>query len=272
MRIEPRDDGLLIPDVGRWAKRKYHFLSRYLHLFSTGMKIKWPRRHYIDLFSGAGFARIRGTNEVVAGSPALAANVLDSFSGIHLCEQDSTCFDALAKRVNSQSANTAVHSVRGDANAVINEVLKDVPSRDALCVTFADPFGLHLDWETIRAVSDVRSDLIILLADNMDALRNWAKYYFDNPDSNLDRFMGEPGWRNTLASASSGNQAERLRTRYMERLKGLGYSHFDSERIANDQDRDIYTLVYASRSARGLDFWSKARAVDESGQRSLFGA
>lgn len=271
MRIEPRDDGLLIPEVGRWAKRKYHFLSRYLHLFSTGMKKKWPQRHYIDLFSGAGFARIRGTNDLVAGSPVIASNVADSFSGIHLCEQNAACFDALSSRITPQTAATAVATVRGDANLKIGEILRSVPRRDALCVTFADPFGLHLDWETVKAISDVRSDLIILLADNMDALRNWAKYYYDDPESNLDRFMGEPGWRDALASASGGNQAERLRARYTQRLQSLGYEHFDSERIANDQDRDIYSLMFASRNPRGLDFWNKARAVDESGQRSLFG-
>ncbi len=272
MRIEPCVDGLLSPEVGRWSKRKYHFLERYLHLFSTGMKKKWPQRHYIDLFGGAGFARIRGTDEIVAGSPVIAANVVDSFSGLHLCEQDPSRFAALTMRVTPEKAETPVHLTHGDANLLIADVLRHVPTRDSLCTTFADPFGLHLDWETIRAISSIRSDLIILFADNMDALRNWATYYYKNPDSNLDRFMGEQGWRGVLESSAPGNQAQRLRDRYLERLQGLGYQYFDTERIANDQDRDIYSLVYASRDPRGLDFWKKARAVDEGGQRSLFGA
>jgi len=46
------DDGLYMSEVGRWSKRKYHFLGNYLNMFSTGMKNKWPERHYVDLFSG----------------------------------------------------------------------------------------------------------------------------------------------------------------------------------------------------------------------------
>lgn len=84
--------------------------------------------------------------------------------------------------------------VCGDANEHISHLLDRVPPKDALCVAFADPFGLHLDFSTVRHIADRRCDLIILLADNMDALRNWATYYDDNPDSTLDRFMGEPGW------------------------------------------------------------------------------
>lgn len=234
------------------------------------MKKKWPERHFIDLFAGAGFARIRGTGEVVAGSPVIAANVPDAFSALHLCEQDDARFEALAHRVNADTAKTKVNHVRGDANAVVAQIVCGIPSR-ALCITFADPFGLHLDWETISAIAKLKTDLIVLFADNMDALRNWAAYYDKNPDSNLDRFMGEPGWRNLLESTPRENQADRLRARYLERLKSVGFVFSDTERVANDQDHDIYSLVYVSGNERGLDFWNKARRIEESGQRKLFG-
>jgi hypothetical protein len=106
----------------------------------------------------------------------------------------------------------------------------------------------------------------VLLADNMDALRNWATYYVNDPASTLDRFMGEPGWRDVLAQSSNDRQAERLRTHYCKRLESLGYKHFGFERVQNTMGRDIYTLVYASRHPRGLDFWQKAQSVDEGGQ------
>ena len=61
MSIKASEDGLIIPEVGQWAKRKYHFLHRYLDIFATGMKNKWRRRIYVDLFAGAGFARLRNS-------------------------------------------------------------------------------------------------------------------------------------------------------------------------------------------------------------------
>jgi three-Cys-motif partner protein len=136
-------------------------------------------------------------------------------------------------------------------------------------MTFADPYGLHLDFETVRKIASVRSDLVVLLADNMDALRNWATYYFDNPNSSLDRFMGETGWRDVLTSTDRTKHAEALRERYLQRLRSLGYTHFAHERFQNSRGADIYSLVYATRHERGLDFWHKASEVDEGGQRSL---
>jgi len=233
------------------------------------MKNSWPERHYIDLFAGAGHARIDDTDEIVQTSAILAATVRDPFTKLHLCERDPTNAAALKIRLGRLDPSPTSLVTMADANEAIHKVLENVPA-GALSVAFADPFGLHLDFETVRAIAHRRCDLIILLADNMDALRNWAAYYDKNPNSNLDRFMGEGGWRDTLANSPTNQRAERLRARYFERLKSLRYSHIDSVSIQNDHGNDIYSLVYASRSSVGLKFWREARAVSEDGQRFLF--
>ena len=266
----PEADGLIIPTVGPWSNRKYHFLSRYLQIFSTGMKNKWPERHYVDLFAGAGKVRLRDGGEILFGSPMLAATVSDRFTKIHLCEKNPERVAALRARMSTIVDPGRLAIWEGDANSIIDKILADVPRRKALCITFADPYGLHFDFKTVSRIAQRRSDLIILMADNMDALRNWAAYYRDNPNSTLDRFMGEPGWRDIMQKASPGKQAERLRSRYFERLASLGYQHFAFERIQNTQGGDLYSLVYASRSKVGLKFWKEAASVDEGGQRSLF--
>jgi hypothetical protein len=69
------DDGLLCPDVRRWAETKYRLVSLYDELFSKGMKFKWKKRVYIDLYSAAGYSRVKGTNMVLNGSPVLALTV-----------------------------------------------------------------------------------------------------------------------------------------------------------------------------------------------------
>ncbi len=267
----PMDDGLEMPDVGAWAKRKYHFLSRYLTLFSTGMKNKWRERHFIDLFAGAGLARLRNKDEVVLTSSLIAADMKDPFTFIHSCDANASNCSALTARLQKIRAATTFRVIQGDANDRIDEILKPVPTRGALCVTLADPFGLHLNFATVEKIGKLNSDLIILLADNMDAVRNWSAYYAANPSSNLDRFMGEPGWRDHFAKSPSDKLAQSFRTRYQERLKSVGYSHFDSCQVQNDDGRDIYSLLYASRSPVGLSFWQKAQSVDEHGQRGLFG-
>lgn len=263
-------DGLLLPDVGRWSRGKYHVLSRYLHTFSTAMKHKWRERHFVDLFAGAGAVVLRNGGEILKSSSLIAATVQDPFTHVHLCERDPQRLAALTKRLDALPRPPDRRVVLGDANAVIHDLMRPIPDRGALCVTFADPFGLHVDFDTIKHVASKKSDLIILLADNMDALRNWAAYYYDNPDSSLDRFMGESGWREALAQSTSDRFAEHLRDRYVQQLQTLGYTHFGFKRIQNSRHRDIYTLVYASRHALGLRFWEQANAIDEGGQRALF--
>lgn len=266
-----QDDGRAMPEVGRWAKAKYHFLASFLAIFSKGMRHKWPNRNYIDLFASAGLARIRGSTEIVRTSPLIAATTEVPLTRLHFCERDPVLADALRHRLADIGRLDACRVLCGDANECIGDLLSDLPGRDSLNAAFADPFGLHLNFETVRAIADHnrRCDLIILLADNMDALRNWATYYLQNPDSNLDRFMGEDGWRDVLDSSRSDRRAEKLRTRYFERLRDVGYSHFDSVRIENSAGRDIYSLVFASKHERGLDFWKKATAKDAHGQRSF---
>lgn len=268
--MDVSDDGLYMSEVGRWSKRKYHFLANYLNMFSTGMKNKWPERHYVNLFAGAGLARVREQGEILVGSPLIAARVRDPFTKLHLCEADARKFDALGQRIEHEKLPSPPQLVHGDANQCIDQIVNDIPRSGALTLVFADPYGLHFDFETVRMLADRRCDLIVLLADNMDALRNWATYYRDNPNSNLDRFMGEPGWRGMLEDSPTDKQASALRDRYCDRLKSVGFEHFGWERVLNDRNRDIYTLLYASRSPVGLKFWERASAIDEGGQRSLF--
>lgn len=270
MVIEPTDDGLAIPTVGSWSKRKYYFLRRYLAAFTNAMRNKWPELHYLDLFAGAGFARIRDTNEIVFGSPILAATTPVPFTQIHVCDQDAHNVKALTDRLSRVSLPSRPRILQGDANTKIKELVAAIPARGALCITFADPFGLHLDFETVEAVSKLNGDIVLLFADNMDALRNWSAYYRANPDSTLDRFMGEPGWRGLLESTSSELAASKLRKRYEDRLRErCGYSFFAYQRVQNSRDRDIYTLVYATKAKAGIRIWNNVSGVDEQGQRSF---
>jgi three-Cys-motif partner protein len=135
-------------------------------------------------------------------------------------------------------------------------------------MTFVDPFALHFDFQTLQHIARAKSDLLILVADSMDALRNWSKYYMDNPNSSLDRFLGEPGWRDLL-QAGKADAATLVRKRYRERLSELNYSEFREVRVRNGQDRDIYTLLFASRAAIAAKIWDGIAKKDEFGQTNF---
>ena len=81
LRVE--DDGLPRGEVNRWAEDKYRLLSLYSELFSSGMKNKWEQRVYIDLYAGAGYSHIQGTQMFLKGSPIIALTVSTPSTGTY---------------------------------------------------------------------------------------------------------------------------------------------------------------------------------------------
>jgi len=209
----PKDDGLYIPTVGEWSRDKHYYLSRYIHAFTTSMKKKkWTGLHYIDLFGGAGIERLQTSKELDWGSPLIAAYAPHSFDKLHLCEKRTREYSALKSRIGKTRPDSQV--LCGDANQKIHEIVREIP-QGTLSLAFLDPYGLHLHFDTVKVLSQLRADLIIYFPDHLDALRNWESNYLDDPDSNLDRWMGPScDWRATLNNApprpSRGNPARTL--------------------------------------------------------------
>ena len=57
-----QDDGLVCSEIRRWAATKYRLIKLYDELFVTGMKNKWGKRVYIDLYAASGYGRLKGTD------------------------------------------------------------------------------------------------------------------------------------------------------------------------------------------------------------------
>ena len=55
----------ITPDIGSWGEEKYRHVALYSSLFVKSMRNKWDCLVYIDLFPGAGRARIRSTARIV---------------------------------------------------------------------------------------------------------------------------------------------------------------------------------------------------------------
>lgn len=263
----PKDDGLYIPTVGEWSSDKHYFLMRYIDAFTTSMKKKkWSGLHYIDLFAGAGIERLQTSKELDWGSPLIAAYARPSFDRLHLCEKKECRYAALKSRTTKIRPDSQL--LQGDANKKVHDVVKEIP-KGSLSLTFLDPFGLHLHFDTLTIVSELRSDLIIFFPDRLDALRNWEKNYLEDPNSNLDRWMGPHcDWRTALYSAPQGRHAEILRELYVTQIKTLGYEHFEYRRI-NAKEHPLYILMLCSRSGLAAKLWRGISHIEPDGQRTL---
>jgi three-Cys-motif partner protein len=193
----PENDDLYIPIVGKQSSDKHYFLMKYIDIFTTAVTGKWKGLHYIDLFAGAGIEKLKGSEELHWGSPMIAAKAPKSFTRLHLCELNLQKYEALEKRVGKIRPDSQI--LNGDANNEIHSIAKEIP-QGTLSLAFLDPYGLELDFDTLKVLAEKRADLIIFFPDRLDVLRNWKHYYFGDPNSKLDRHLGlDSNWRTPLA-------------------------------------------------------------------------
>jgi three-Cys-motif partner protein len=262
---QPENDGLITPVVGHQSADKHYFLERYIDIFTTSMKGKWSL-HFIDLFAGAGIERVEDSGQLQWGSPMLAAHATKPFERLHLCELDTEKYEALKSRIGRYRPDSQI--LNGDANQLAKRIAAEIPS-GSLSLAFLDPYGLQLDFSTIELLAGLRADLIIFFPDRLDILRNWKQYYYDNPSSNLDRYLGlGSNWRAILDATPPGQCAEALKTLYRTRLKEkLGYSVVEHERIPTT-GRPLYYLIFCSRCNLGAKFWMEIARKKPDGQRT----
>lgn len=265
--LPPKDDGLYAPTVGEQSIDKHYFLLKYIDIFTTAMKGKWASLHYIDLFAGAGMERLRGSQELRWGSPMIAANAPKQFDRLHLCELDDKKYQALKKRVTNLRPDSQI--LKGDANEEVHNIAKEIPQR-SLSLAFLDPYSLQIDFKTLEVLAAKRADLIIFFPDRLDVLRNWKHYYYGDPNSKLDRHLGEGSdWRSVLESAPPNGRAEALRKFYVQRLKQyLKYPYVEHERISS-QGHPLYYLIFCTRSELGAKFWREITHKKRDGQRTF---
>jgi three-Cys-motif partner protein len=265
--VQPVDDGQCIPTVGQWSSDKHYYLSRYMDAFTTSMREKWRGLHYIDLFAGAGIERLKISRALEWGSPMLATRTRFPFSRLHLCEKSEVKYEALTMRVSRVRSNSQI--VCGDANERIDEIIREVPTKGTLSLAFLDPYGLHLEFETLRKLSDIRADLIIFFPDHLDALRNWEQHYLRDSDSNLDRCLGAGAdWRSSLDTTPTERLAEVLRNLYIEQIRSLGYCEFEHQRISM-KGHPLYMLIFCSRSKLAAKLWRGISDKESDNQRRL---
>jgi len=261
------EDGLVSPEVGAWTEEKHRLVSLYSTLFSSGMKAKWSRRTYMELYAGAGYGRIRGSSKFILGSPLLALTVKDPFDKYVFCEEEPENLKALKVRAKQIAPNANIAYVPGDCNKRTAEILAEIPhgstESTALSLCFADPFDISLEFETIQALANNRYvDFLILLALGMDANRNYEHYVREDADK-VDKFLGSDSWRERWATAQwdAVKFTRFLADEFTKSMATLGYIppplYTMKEVRSHEKNWPLYRLALFSRHERAYKFWDQ---------------
>jgi three-Cys-motif partner protein len=264
--VDVVDDDLFCPEVGEWAEEKHAVVSLYAKLFSTGMKDKWDERVYIELYAGSGFAKIRHSSRVIAGSPIRALTLEHPFDKYIFCEREPKELDALKKRVERIAPSRKVAYVPGDCNERVNDILDEIPAHSSnhrvLSLCFVDPFDIGIKFETLRKLSDRYVDFLVLLALYMDANRNIENYVREEAVK-IDEFLGSRTWRDRWKSRQQQGMAfpQFLAEEFSSSMETLGYKPqpFYKMKPIKMPERNVrlYRLALFSRHPVAYSFWDQ---------------
>jgi three-Cys-motif partner protein len=260
------DDGLVCADVHHWAEEKYRLLALYDELFSSGMKNKWDQRVYIDLYAGCGFGRIQGTRTLLKGSPIIALTVACPFDKYIFCEEEEQLLTVLKVRSKRIAHEANVSYISGNCDAKVDEICAAIPKWSSdnrvLSLCMVDPFDFGIKFDTLKQLSRVFIDFVVLLAIGMDANRNYD-HYVEGNSPKIDEALGSTEWRDRWKAAGSprSNFRQFLAVEFSRSMESLDYLPTPPDRMklvrSDEKNLPLYYLALFSRHVKAHKFWDQ---------------
>lgn len=261
--------------VGRnaWTRAKLKLLGDYLNAYMTIMdaqrrKETIRRVVYIDAFAGPGLYEDESGDqeEYLKGSPFVALKISRRFDAYWFIEKDENRAQQLRENLGTDPETKqlleagCIRILSQDANLVLqNEAPREVRYEDyARALVFLDPYGLEVEFATVKALADSRAFELFVNFSVMGVNRllrrqgppeEWAK-------RKLERVFGEPVWEDlyTPAPTMFGDEfghrglvsPELVAGLYRQRLEDC-FRHVSEPKIMrNSKGAPLYALMLAS--------------------------
>ncbi len=251
-------DGGVYYKVGPWSALKLIFLLSYLGGVYTKIIPNWyEKMYYIDLLAGAGVVQIKDSNDLVLGSPIIAAIWAQKpFTKMLLVEKNPESAKALENRLewiktqpNFKPIDFKVYKGQ-DSNEVIGDIVSNLYGKSHY-LGFVDSEGLEINWHTVETLLKKDGDIIFNFQTS-EVGRVWGAAKSDEAISRkMTSFYGGKEW------ASAGdindlleiyeNKIRKYRPIVMDiKIKGfLKYSYH-------------YHLIFATKKTQKGSPWSRA--------------
>ncbi len=162
---------------GDWTNQKLEILYKYLSAYSKIMNRQSFNFAYIDAFAGTGYRVSRrkksdtyplleeDTEELnfIKGSAVKALEVQPLFQEYIFIEKNEKNFKELSKLKDKYPIlKDKIKMINRDANKYIQELCKR-NWKSHRAVMFLDPFGMEIQWETIKSIAQTKAiDLWVL--------------------------------------------------------------------------------------------------------------
>ena len=262
--IEVENDGLETPEIGCWGKEKYKLVGHYCNIFTSGMKSKWSNLVYIDLFTGAGIAKVKDEEMHLKTSSLIAASIPNKFTKYIVSDENEENIIALKARVQKYNKYefSKFHFINADCNKCIDDILRCIPkAKSLLNFCFVDPFKFNVEFNTIRRIANIgRVDFLILLPLQMAGNRNYHNYIDEN-NKTIDKYIENDKWREPFLNGTIPKQqfVYFLAEQYDANMQSIGYKVKDLKKILikNTKQVPIYYLAFYSKHDLGNKFFDE---------------
>ncbi|MDP3717144.1 MAG: three-Cys-motif partner protein TcmP [Acidobacteriota bacterium] len=219
---------------------------------------------FIDLMAGPGICVDRTDQSEFIGSPLLALNTKKAWTQIYLVELDVQLRQALEQRVAQQPRSNTVQIIAGDSNSAGVIARLRTASEGALAVAFVDLIGQEIAFDTIRQLTTGRSIDLWFSFPELDLRRNATLAPRDmDHAARWTRFFGTEEWRPIVEQRRPRAALVELLKLYRRQLEALGYiTEVSKLPMKNSLGATMYRPLFASKNARGIDFFHKSLLRD----------
>ena len=267
---------------GNWTEQKLDCVRKYLKAYTTIMNKQPFKFAYIDAFAGTGYRELMldedesetlfpelDSQEVINFRQGSARNALEAeppFEKYIFIEEDKENYSELEK-LTEEFSEKNIECRRTDANEYLTDVCnKNWEQHRAL--VFLDPFGMQVEWKTIKLIADTQAiDLWLLFP--IGTVNRLLKRNSDIRQSireKLNQFLGEEGWYEIfykLADENSlfgeverwekvGNIFTEIEQYFMKRLQGI-FAGIATNPLSlrNSKNVPLYLLCFAAGNPKG---------------------
>ena len=273
---------------GPWTEKKLNAFSKYVKSYLTIMKkFDYWKTIYFDGFAGSGkrksgkvelLTQLKISLEEEKVYQGAAQRVLSlpnnlSFDYYYFIDTNTGSLKKLKNSLSKleESKDKTLIFKDGDANQQLlelsNALQKKNPSYAAL--VFLDPFGMQINWESIKSLSGTRSDVWILvptgvivnrLLDRKGELKHTAKLqsFFGLPEEEIRNRFYISEMTNTLFGEEEITKKvlqpiEKITELYVEQLKTV-WKHVTEKplRLNNSRGVPIFHFVFASNNKNAV--------------------
>lgn len=269
---------------GNWTEIKLQMIGKYLRAYSQIMKNRSFSYAYIDAFAGTGYRTLKkdeaaneymlplledDTKNFIDGSARIALKVTPRFSRYIFVEKDSERLKELhSLKGEFPLLADDIRIIHSDANSYLQKICQKNWNKHR-AVLFLDPFGMQVQWQTIKAIANTKAIDLWLLFPLGVAVNRMLKKDAKIPkkwEERLNQLFGTDDWKHAFYESRTfqtlfGEETriekvekpfESISQYFVERLRNIFPGVAPNPLpLYNSRNNPLYLLCFASGNKRG---------------------